>query len=550
MQKTFICLLIICLGIYTPSRILAQENLPRPSQSKDTVKWVQIENADRFLFRTIDSSIQLQILAGNVRMKQGNTIFTADSVAYNEKTLQLEAYGNVHIVDTDSINIYSQYLLYEGQNKIAHFKDKVRLTDGNSKLFTNNMDYDLNSKVGTYNNGGRIESKETTLTSNKGYYYADIKDIYFIGDVKMSDPEMSLATDSLLYNTGSKVSTFISPTTIKTGNSIIQTREGFYDTGNRKAKFGGRTRLQDSSSVLIANDFAFDDATGLGEAKGNVKFIDTVQNIVLLSNRVYFNKKSKSFLATEKPVMVVVQNKDSVFIAADTIYSGMIKELRNNQKDYLSKFDTLQKNNADTIRTAFVSDSSKTDTLRFITAFRNVRIYNDSIQAICDSLFYSGIDSVFRMYYNPVAWSNHSQILADTIFIETENKQPKKMRAFQNAIMIQQEMEKAFFYNQLKGRVINGYFKNGKIDFVEAAGSAESIYFIKNEDTAYVGMNRSEADKIEVFFDSVSVQKIKFTRTVKGTTFPIRQIPEEEKKLRNFNWLETKRPKSKWELFL
>ena len=59
--------------------------------------------------------------------------------------------------------------------------------------------------------------------------------------------------------------------------------------------------------------------------------------------------------------MVIAQNKDSVFIAADTIYSGMIRELRNNQKDYFSKFDTLQKENAQPIKTALNSDSSKTD---------------------------------------------------------------------------------------------------------------------------------------------------------------------------------------------
>jgi hypothetical protein len=124
------------------------------------------------------------------------------------------------------------------------------------------------------------------------------------------------------------------------------------------------------------------------------------------------------------------------------------------------------------------------------------------------------------------------------------------MRIFENAILIEEEQEEAGFYNQIKGRVINGFFKEGKIDFVEAKGSAESIYYIKNEDSAYVGMNRSEADLIEVLFDSTALNRIKFTRSVKGITYPIRQIPSEQKKFRNFKWLEAKRPKSKWELFL
>jgi lipopolysaccharide assembly outer membrane protein LptD (OstA) len=522
----FLYALLILLTV----NLHAQQTPPRPSQSSDTIRRIDILHADRFVFRTLDSAVQLQILAGHVQVRQGNSYFNADSITYNEKTRQIEAFGNVHIRDADSINIYSQYLLYEGQKKIAYFKDKVTLNDGSSVLHTNDMEYDMNGKIGTYRNGGRIESKQTTLTSDAGYYYADIKDVYFIGDVKMSDPEMALAADSLLYNTQSRVSTFISPTTIKSGKSVIQTREGFYDLNVKKAKFGGRTRLQDSSSVLMANDVAFDDVTGSGEARGDVRFTDTVENILLFSNRVFFNKGKKNFLATEKPVLVVVQNNDSVFIASDTIFSGQLKDLRGDSA-------TLRK-------------TAGKDSLRFFSAFNHVRIFNDSLQAVCDSLFYSDIDSVFEMYVDPVAWSRNSQIAGDTIFIETEKKKAKRLRVMENATMIQEVEPAADFYNQIKGRQIIGHLKDGDLERIETNGSAESIYYIKNDSAAYVGMNRSEAAAIHIYFDSSALKKIKLIEAVKGTTFPVMQIPEDQKKFKNFKWSESRRPKNKWELFL
>lgn len=522
----FLYALLILLTV----NLHAQQTPPRPSQSSDTIRRIDILHADRFVFRTLDSAIQLQILAGHVQVRQGNSFFNADSITYNEKTRQIEAFGNIHIRDADSINIYSQYLLYEGQKKIAYFKDKVTLNDGSSVLHTNDMEYDMNGKIGTYRNGGRIESKQTTLTSNAGYYYADIKDVYFIGDVKMSDPEMALAADSLLYNTQSRVSTFISPTTIKSGKSVIQTREGFYDLNVKKAKFGGRTRLQDSSSVLMANDVAFDDVTGSGEARGDVRFTDTVENILLFSNRIFFNKGKKNFLATEKPVLVVVQNNDSVFIASDTIFSGQLKDLRADSA-------TLRK-------------TAGKDSLRFFSAFNHVRIFNDSLQAVCDSLFYSDIDSVFEMYVDPVAWSRNSQIAGDTIFIETEKKKAKRLRVMENATMIQEVEPAADFYNQIKGRQIIGHLKDGDLERIETNGSAESIYYIKNDSAAYVGMNRSEAAAIHIYFDSSTLKKIKLIEAVKGTTFPVMQIPEDQKKFKNFKWSESRRPKNKWELFL
>lgn len=651
---------LLLLFVLCFSAVQAQKKLPppRPSQTSDTVRVVEILNADQFFFKTVDSATQLQILKGNVKIRQGITIFTADSVVYNEKTNFMQAYSNVHINDADSINIYSQYLQYDGTKKLATFKDKVKLSDGNSTLYTDEMDYDMNGKVGTYRNGGRIESKQTTLYSKEGFYYADIKDVYFIGKVKMSDPEVALASDSLLYNTTSQVATFIAPTTIKTGKSIINTKDGYYDLKLKKAKFGSRSVMQDSTSQMISDDFAFDDKTGYGEAKGNVQYKDTAQGFMLFSNRVFFNKEKKNFLATEKPVMVVVQEKDSVYIAADTIYSGIVKDLPLMKGGYIKAFDTvkgvtvvkvdslLQANDTlavslkdsgrvlkrdtisiipktdslavvlkDSIRIvqkdsvaiapavppAILRDSTvknkdsialkkpllknrqrpapqadavpgvkkensplpdadsvvlkkrpkeETDTMRFITAFRHVRIFNDSLQAVADSMFYSGVDSIFELYHDPVAWSKGSQITGDTILIYTENKKPKRLSVFENGLVIQNVKDSAGFFNQIRGRTINGYFKDGELDFVRAKGTAESIYYIQDNDSAFVAMNRAAADMIEMYFEKRAAKKVKFIRSPKGTMFPIRQLPDDKKKLPAFQWLENKRPKTKLELFL
>lgn len=651
---------LLLLFVLCFSAVQAQKKLPppRPSQTSDTVRVVEILNADQFFFKTVDSATQLQILKGNVKIRQGITIFTADSVVYNEKTNFMQAYSNVHINDADSINIYSQYLQYDGTKKLATFKDKVKLSDGNSTLYTDEMDYDMNGKVGTYRNGGRIESKQTTLYSKEGFYYADIKDVYFIGKVKMSDPEVALASDSLLYNTTSQVATFIAPTTIKTGKSIINTKDGYYDLKLKKAKFGSRSIMQDSTSQMISDDFAFDDKTGYGEAKGNVQYKDTAQGFMLFSNRVFFNKEKKNFLATEKPVMVVVQEKDSVYIAADTIYSGIVKDLPLMKGGYIKAFDTVkgvtvvkvdsllqandtlavslkdsgrvlkrdtisiipktdslavvlkdsirivQKNSvaiAPAVPPAILRDSTvnnkdsialkkpllknrqrpapqadavpgvkkenrplpdadsvvlkkrpkeETDTMRFITAFRHVRIFNDSLQAVADSMFYSGVDSIFELYHDPVAWSKGSQITGDTILIYTENKKPKRLSVFENGLVIQNVKDSAGFFNQIRGRTINGYFKDGELDYVRAKGTAESIYYIQDNDSAFVAMNRAAADMIEMYFEKRAAKKVKFIRSPKGTMFPIRQLPDDKKKLPAFQWLENKRPKTKLELFL
>ena len=299
--------------------------------------------------------------------------------------------------------------------------------------------------------------------------------------------------------------------------------KGYYDLNTKKSKFTGRTSIQDSTSFMTANEFVFDEQTGQGEAKGEVDFIDTAQHIMVRSDKIFFNKKRKNVMAVGKPVMTLADKADSVFVAADTIYSAKYAEL---------------------------PLMPSTDSSKFITAYRNVRIYNDSLQAICDSLFYGEKDSIFKLYQQPVAWSRNSQMSGDTMIIETADRQPKAMHVIDNAIMVQETDKHFRFYDQIKGNTIDGQFNNGVIERVETRGNSESIYYIKDENEAYVGMNKSEANEILIFFYDSAIKKIKFNSEVKGTTFPINKIPEEDKFLKNFKWLDSKRPKNKQALFL
>jgi hypothetical protein len=105
-------------------------------------------------------------------------------------------------------------------------------------------------------------------------------------------------------------------------------------------------------------------------------------------------------------------------------------------------------------------------------------------------------------------------------------------------------------YNQIGGRTLNGYFKDGSIDYVRVKGSpAESIYYPQDNDSAYTGMNRSTGDQIDIFFINKELNKVKFVNSVDGIMYPIRQIPADKKELRGFKWQDSRRPKNKLELF-
>jgi len=243
-------------------------------------------------FRKINDSTQLQILAGNVKLKQGTSLFFCDSCVINNNTNTFEAWGNVHINDADTANIYSKHLRYLITRRIAYLDGGVRLTDGKGTLTTPDLEYDMTTDIGIYKKGGKVVNKKTVLTSQEGYYYAGLKDVYFKKNVVLNDPAYKITTDSLLYNTQSQTARFIAQTLIKdsTGRTI-ETKEGFYNIGTGKAEFGGRPIIKDGKLTITANKIINDDSTGISQARGNVIIIDSVQQTTILAGEVYRDNK-------------------------------------------------------------------------------------------------------------------------------------------------------------------------------------------------------------------------------------------------------------------
>lgn len=632
---------VLLLSCFSPFFSRAQV-APPLTPTQDTLRVIQIIQGQRLREKVLDSATSLQTIAGKVILKEGLTTFYCDSAVINKRTNIVEAYGNIHINQNDSIHTYSQFLRYIGNERMAFLKKDVRLTDNKGTLFTQDLEYDLKSSIGKYKNGGRVVNGKTVLTSTEGIYYADTKDVYFKKNVHLVDPKYDFRNDTMLYNTQTQVSSWTTPTVIKSKNGgDIYSSNGTYDLKNGQAFFGNRTVIRDSTRTYVADNSAYDEKTGIAQLEGNAVIKDSVNGYSVLGGQIYLNKNDNSFLATRKPILIFKgEAADSTFIAADTLYSGVDKVDKDGKRIVVKK-DTLKKETvvnlqdsavvirdikdepvkprqpqaADSMRMKMLAARSalpdlkdsiagamktnRTDTslttplaaigdsltvrrsmmdslsqlpgrkdsllvrdtsgkkalrdpadttIRYFIAFHNVRIFNDSVQSVCDSLYYTSEDSIFRLFQDPLVFSNNSQIAGDTIYLFTKNKKAERVYVFENGIVINKANEKMF--NQVGGRTINGYFKEGQIDYVRAKGSpAESVYYPQDDDSAYIGMNRSKAHVIDVYFVDKAMHRVKFFNDVDGTLFPMRQIPEDQKFLRNYEWLDKRRPKSKFELF-
>src|SRR5690606_31944390 len=123
---------------------------------------------------------------GGKLSKEGNAMFYRPVYEHNQNTLSadsgyiyedevkrqfFEAYGNVVITQPSGTVIYADKLHYDAAAQHARLTGNVKMVDAASVLTTNYMTYNMRSKTGTYQNGGRIVSRGDTITSKTAYYF-------------------------------------------------------------------------------------------------------------------------------------------------------------------------------------------------------------------------------------------------------------------------------------------------------------------------------------------------------------------------------------------
>jgi len=263
-----------------------------------------------------------------------NAVLTCDSANFYPKRNYFEAFRNVHINQSDTVNIFSDFLTYDGNTKKAHLSDHVILRDPTSTLTTNVLDYDMGLKIGTYVEGGKIVNKDVTLTSKRGYYFAGTKDAFFKYNVVVVTPQSVIKSDTLRYNTLSNWTYFYGPTNIKGKDDNLYTEDGAYNTKTENANFGKKNLYTQGSKSLKGDSLYYNGKTGYGRAVKNIIFMDTSDKLLLRGQLGEYYKADEKVVVTQhawfamgtKDSILVNRKKipDSLFLGADTLESQKV----------------------------------------------------------------------------------------------------------------------------------------------------------------------------------------------------------------------------------
>lgn len=504
---SFICFLFILIG--TQSTQVSAQVPTNAATKKDTSK-IEIISADYLeIIQTKTTSINR--LINNVILAQKDLTLYCDSALLFKSSNIAKIYGHVHLNQSDSINAYGDSAIYDGNTKMTRLFSNAKIIDKSMTLTTNDLSYDLNTKIAVYNDGGTVTDGEAVLTSVYGYYYASTNDAYFKKNVVLEHPDYRLEADTLQYNTNSEIAYFRGPTYIYNKESTVYCEKGYYKTNSGIAVFHQNVTLDNPPQTLKADSIYYNRTTGVGKAFYNIVFTDTALNILQFSNLAEYDEINNNIFSTGGAIAGYIIDADTLFIGGDTIRT--------------------------------TQDSLKRKTM---LVFHDVQIFRQDIQGKCDSLSYSDVDSIIRMYGTPIMWSDSTQFTADTINMVLRNKTLSEIQLFSNGFVINED--DSLIYNQIKGRNIFGYFAEEDLRKIVAIGNGESIYFGKDDANRYIGVNKMLCSEIIILMSNQKFHRITFKNIPDSEFQPMKGINLNDYQLKDFEWQYNDRPQSKDDL--
>ena len=455
-------------------------------------------------------------ILGNVVMNHDSAFLYCDSAYVNEAENKVIAYGNVRIKLSDTLNLYSDSLRYNGNTKIANAYSHVKLIDNQSILTTDTLVYDRNTRIAQYDYWGKIVNDKNSLVSHHGYYYTDKKEFFFKDKVIMMNPDYNMYSDTLMYNTVTEVAYFYGPSHIISKDKVdsIYCENGWYNTQSDVARFRDRARIYHEATFLTGDSMYYERKNGYGQVFRKALMVDTVQHIVLMGNYGEMQRKKGFVFMTDSAVSVLIDKKDSLFMHADTVRAT---------------FDTAQE-------------------IRQVFCFYKVKFFRHDLQGMCDSLVYLSKDSAMTMYRLPVIWADSNQLSADSIRLTMRNGEADSLKMYSSAFIISKDDTGS--YNQIKGRNVLAKFRDNQLYKINVLGNAQTIYYAREEDRSLIGINMAVSSDMLIFLEKNKLKSITYINSPEAHLVPEKTVPENERKLKNFKWEEKRRPMKKSDIFI
>ncbi|WP_066306935.1 OstA-like protein [Flavobacterium sp. TAB 87] len=454
------------------------------------------------------------LLTGNVKVSHDGVVLTCNKAYFFQKENYLKAFGNVQLVQGDTLFLNSKYAEYNGNVKKAFATGNPVMTSPDATLESDTINFDRNIQQVYYNTKGTIVNKDNTLVSKAGRYFVKEKKFIFLDKVVITNPTYVIKSNHLDYYTNSGHTYLSGPSTITSKTNYIYTEKGFYDTKKNVAHLLRKSYIKYDDRRIEGDSLFYNRNTEFASATRNVKITDSINRGVVKGHYAEVYKQKDSMFVTKRAVAINFVDNDSVYIHGKKL---MVTGKEDN---------------------------------RIIRAYNNVRFYKTDMSGKCDSIHSSAKTALTKLIGSPILWNGESQITGDIMHLVGDNTTKKidSLKVLNNTFIVSRDTLGTGF-NQVKGLNLFGKFKEGKLHDVDVVKNTEVIYYMRNDANELIGINKNKSSKINMILEDNAVETITFFNNVDGDIFPEADLPESARKLRGLVWRGDERIKSKDDIF-
>lgn len=463
-----------------------------------------------------DANLEEITLEGNAHFEDSTTFATAHLIRYNEQTEVTTLEGNAFIRDRDK-TITGEQVVYDARNESYSTRGRSHIVDGDQVLDADEVDFDKERDIGLAR--GNITWQDTTenLTVRCEFAEHAKKRNYLKASggvfgrpllIKVIDGDsLFISADTLLSFQPEATSD-----TPEDASAVSSAEPGQAQTINSTSATPPPSEKQPSKGAASTSQPT---PTANLPAYVTPALLFNPQAAALeLSDSAAISLHTDSIPGEHRPMppgdsMLVSQDTSASFTQADS--------------------------------------ASQEKPPRTILAYRDVRIFKSDLQAVCDSLAYTTQDSLFSLFRQPVIWSDTSQFTADTTFIQLANERIDRIFLRQNAFIV--NSPDFVFFNQIKGKNSTAFFEQGELRRVRVVGNAESVYYARDDDEAYIGVNKTVCSDMLMMFGDNEIDGIYFFAQPVANLFPMKKVDHAGLRMAGFSWQQDRRPRTLADLF-
>ncbi|MAG19466.1 MAG: OstA-like protein [Flavobacteriaceae bacterium] len=500
-----------------------------------TIKIIQAGGSNQDQFSFPGANILVKKEGIRVHLFHEGALIKSDISYFYPKENFFRANGDVIFTQGDTLKMTCDQIEYDGTSKLAKAWGKVVLERPDMNLKTDTLYLDRANSKAFYNSFGTILDEKRKLTSIKGIYFIDELKYRFISNVKIDDPEYLLNSQRLDYYTESDKAFFYGKTTIVGGEYDIYCEKGTYDTQFQRGNFQENAVIYYDNKEIRGDSLYFENEKNYAAATNNISVIDTLNKSVINGHYGEIFKAKDSAIITRRALAVNIIDQDSLYIHADTLIATGPTEkkiLRGYYDVRIFKTDLRGK-----------SDSLHLDQSTGLIKLLKLPLSRKENQILTTSQ---------KNKKNPILWFGKSQMSGDKIFL-TSDMQTKKLDSLKiigNSWIIEKDSISDNGFNQIKGGVLDGLFKEGELREIDVSKNTEVIYYMySDEDNELIGIDKTTCSRLKMVTKENQIEDITFFVSPDGNLFPDKDLPLNERKLEGFIWREDERPNNIRELF-